>query len=468
MKTNMAKGMLWLLITLMAGISITSIGCQNQGDFYSLNTTSYPMDGGTVIPGSGNFFSGTVVIIKATPAPGYQFAYWAGDISGTEASQTIVMDSNQTIIANFAKLYTLSFASYPAHGGSVQTNPAGNTFAANTTIKLTAIPAAGYLFSHWEGDTSSNDPTTQVTMSSDKAVKAFFIDAGPPSEVSGLVAIPGKQKVRLSWQEPRDPDFARVEVSYNGLNTPIEIGKGDNSLVISELTNQTEYTFTITTVDTSGNKSQGVAIRATPYFYESLDYFVVLEGHAIKYQVSDDYNNLRCFVWGVSQYQGKREEYNRDFVFTLVKEGTQGGYYRNSLIAGYFTKQWENRGLTIFALGNPVGNQAQFYMMFSLPHFFNIGDTWDWLDRKYRVENVDTQLINGIEFPDCIKVTFNNSLAENDYVRGRGYFILAKDLGIVELSFTRDDGQQVLYQYVSSEHWDEQSCLNQINAIKLH
>jgi uncharacterized repeat protein (TIGR02543 family) len=41
------------------------------------------------------------VTITATPAAGYRFDGWEGDITGTEPSIEITMDSNKSVTAKF-------------------------------------------------------------------------------------------------------------------------------------------------------------------------------------------------------------------------------------------------------------------------------------------------------------------------------------------------------------------------------
>ena len=94
-------------------------------------------------------------------------------------------------------------------------------------------------------------------------ISAIPADTTPPSEVTNLQAVAGDGKVTLSWNEPGEPDFAKVEITYNG-GGPVEVTKGTTSKVITGLTNGTSYTFTVKTVDTNGNKSNGVQVSATP------------------------------------------------------------------------------------------------------------------------------------------------------------------------------------------------------------
>lgn len=85
-------------------------------------------------------------------------------------------------------------------------------------------------------------------------------DTTPPAEVTGAVATAGNGLVTLSWADPSDDDFNKVEITCVPGNTVTEVGKGGEVAVITGLTNGTEYNFTIRTVDINGNVSAGTAV----------------------------------------------------------------------------------------------------------------------------------------------------------------------------------------------------------------
>jgi fibronectin type 3 domain-containing protein len=86
-------------------------------------------------------------------------------------------------------------------------------------------------------------------------------DTTPPAEVTNFQAIPGNQQVKLSWTNPRDPDFDIVILSRDGKNIYKEAG---TSYLDTLLINGKTYTYVIKTVDTSGNISKGVSKTAKP------------------------------------------------------------------------------------------------------------------------------------------------------------------------------------------------------------
>lgn len=71
---------------------------------HSLTTST--VGEGTVSPSKGTFMPGTTVSLKATPALGWKFSGWSGDLTGTTNPVTITMNSNKTIKATFAPVDT--------------------------------------------------------------------------------------------------------------------------------------------------------------------------------------------------------------------------------------------------------------------------------------------------------------------------------------------------------------------------
>lgn len=107
-------------------------------------------------------------------------------------------------------------------------------------------------------------------------------DVIPPAEISGLSGTVGNRQVTLRWTDPADDDFTRVSVTYTpGGETPIEIGKGVQTAIVTGLENGVGYVFTLKTADAAGNMSAGVVSstftpegNSTPPSGESVSYTV--------------------------------------------------------------------------------------------------------------------------------------------------------------------------------------------------
>ena len=55
---------------------------------------------GTIV-GGGKYPQGAIATLMAQPASGYEFSHWSGDMVGTEATESIVMDTVKNITATF-------------------------------------------------------------------------------------------------------------------------------------------------------------------------------------------------------------------------------------------------------------------------------------------------------------------------------------------------------------------------------
>jgi len=72
---------------------------------YSLSVIASPTEGGSVSPTSGLYDSDSLVTIVATPADGYDFVSWSGDVSGSEPTVSITMDSDKEAVAVFVAAF---------------------------------------------------------------------------------------------------------------------------------------------------------------------------------------------------------------------------------------------------------------------------------------------------------------------------------------------------------------------------
>jgi len=146
---------------------------------YTLTVAASPSNGGAVTksPDQAQYAAGTVVTLTAAPAPGYVFTRWAGDVVGTANPAAVTMDANRSVSAVFTSttpMHALTTAVSPATGGTVARSPRQDEYAPGTDVTLTAAPAAGYVFTRWEGDLAGTANPAVVTMDGPKSVVAVF------------------------------------------------------------------------------------------------------------------------------------------------------------------------------------------------------------------------------------------------------------------------------------------------------
>ncbi len=92
----------------LAVAAVLALGLAARGycgqTVYDLCIEQSPVKAGTVTPGSGmhRFSADSLVALSAEPEPGYQFAYWLGDVADPTARQTTVhVNSPKVIVAVF-------------------------------------------------------------------------------------------------------------------------------------------------------------------------------------------------------------------------------------------------------------------------------------------------------------------------------------------------------------------------------
>ena len=130
---------------------------------------------GTTNPSEGihTYDNDSEVTLAATPATGWRFDHWQGDISGTDDSATLTIDSDKTVSAYFIQQYTLTIGTVGQ--GTINPSPGSYTYDEDMQVQITANPSSCvWGFNRWGGNASGSDPSITITMDSDKDITAFF------------------------------------------------------------------------------------------------------------------------------------------------------------------------------------------------------------------------------------------------------------------------------------------------------
>ncbi|MDD5833627.1 MAG: SUMF1/EgtB/PvdO family nonheme iron enzyme [Treponema berlinense] len=109
---------------------------------------------------------------------------------------------------------------------------------------------------------------------------AETLDTTAPADVTEPVAAAKDSSVVLTWKDATDEDIFGYLVSWKAESTgralvalekdSLIAAKGQQGCVVTGLTNGTKYTFTVKAMDTSGNTSGGVTVKAAPKAGETL------------------------------------------------------------------------------------------------------------------------------------------------------------------------------------------------------
>ena len=144
---------------------------------FTLTATANPTEGGTVSPTNGQYESGDVATVTATPNAEYVFEKWTGGATGTSSSVSVTMNGNKSVVANFIKKQYPLTIEIEGEGTVTETvikQGLATDYNSGTIVELTAEPTGDWEFVEWSGDITSTENPVQITIDGPKTVKARF------------------------------------------------------------------------------------------------------------------------------------------------------------------------------------------------------------------------------------------------------------------------------------------------------
>ena len=161
-----------------------------------------------------------------------------------------------------AKIYYTTDGIEPTEKSSLYSSPVN--FTKNVTVKAVAIKSG-----------MENSPISVATVSMTEKTVTVMVEKEPdtiPPKKTILTensVVAGNGKVLLSWQNPDDEDFYGTEISFtpvvDGVIQPIVVEgekSGNSSILINGLEDESEYTFSLVSIDKSQNKAEPVIVKA--------------------------------------------------------------------------------------------------------------------------------------------------------------------------------------------------------------
>ena len=115
---------------------------------------------------------GQQISITASSDSGNRFINWSGDISSTDETISITVNSNINISANFEVIPSYTVSVNSGTGGSISSS--GGTYQEGDTVTITATPNTGYTFNNWTGGVESSSNEITLTVNADITVTANF------------------------------------------------------------------------------------------------------------------------------------------------------------------------------------------------------------------------------------------------------------------------------------------------------
>lgn len=133
-------------------------------------------------PDKAEYQVGESVSLTATPDAGWIFNGWTGALISNENPGTLIIpdgvEDTVTVTANFIAAGPFTLNVNQEGSGSVTTDPLKTEYIAGETVTLTPVPAQGWVFANWKGDLSGSANPAIVTMDSNKAITAVFVQPG--------------------------------------------------------------------------------------------------------------------------------------------------------------------------------------------------------------------------------------------------------------------------------------------------
>jgi len=156
---------------------------------------------------SGEYVTGTVLTLTATPAPGSVFSHFSGGSCAGAEPCTRTINSARTVKAVFTAVgqRTLTVGKAGTGQGTVSSRPLGSgidcgatcsaSLAAGTKLTLVAAAAEGSSFTGWSGACTGTG-LCKVTLGEAREVTASFEGPAAATAATGLAVIPAAARVR--------------------------------------------------------------------------------------------------------------------------------------------------------------------------------------------------------------------------------------------------------------------------------
>lgn len=177
------------------------------------------------------YFLGQEVTLTAVPAPGWEFAGWSGDVTGTNSTVTLTITGAMNVTATFTTSgpFTLTINTAGNGSGMVEINPEKAEYNYGDLVELTPMPAPDAIFTGWSGDASGAANPLKLTMTSDKTITAtFIVPAGPFSDNFNSCVLANQ------WSTESLGD---ATVSYTGRSLKIQVPEGSDHYINKNLNN---------------------------------------------------------------------------------------------------------------------------------------------------------------------------------------------------------------------------------------
>jgi hypothetical protein len=204
-------------------------------------------------PAGGSYLSNTVVTVTATPASGWTFLQWLGDLTGASPAASVTMAGNRRVTAVFGTTLNTTAAG----NGSVALSPLRGMYPYGSVVALTAIPQAGNYFGLWGNAASGNVNPFYFTVTNASATVSCLFAALGGGQAALVVAPSGHGRVTVNPQAniytlgtgvtlTAVPDAGQSFLGWggdaSGMNSPLSITMDQSRVITANFTRKSILT----------------------------------------------------------------------------------------------------------------------------------------------------------------------------------------------------------------------------------
>ncbi|OIJ21743.1 hypothetical protein BKP45_03330 [Anaerobacillus alkalidiazotrophicus] len=294
---------------------------------------------------TSDYQSGQRVTLTAEPRSGWEFVRWEIDLTGTTTQRDITMTSNKAVRAVFREqeqpVKTYRLTTTVQGEGTIQRSSQKERYNEGETVTLTAHPKQGYEFVRWEGDVTGTNRQRQVTINSDKTVRAVFKEKEQPVVTYRLTTtVNGEGTIQRSSQKDRynegetvtltahpkqGYEFVRWEGDVTGTNPQRQVTMNSNKTVNAVFKEKVTYTLT-TTVDGEGVITRSTTKSAYPYGEEVTLTAQAEEGWAFVRWTGDATGTNPQIKVTMTSDKSVKAVFEEVTTYTLTTEASGDGY----------------------------------------------------------------------------------------------------------------------------------------------
>ena len=161
---------------------------------HTLTTSATAAGSVTLNPPGGTYANTNIVTVTATPASGWSFLYWLGDIAGTNPVVNVSMERDKIIQAVFGTTLSTTVAG----NGQILLSPAGGVYPYGTVIRLTGLPQPGNYFGSWGNAASGNANALYFTLTNPSPTVSSIFGTLSAGQAALTVVINGRGQVTVN------------------------------------------------------------------------------------------------------------------------------------------------------------------------------------------------------------------------------------------------------------------------------